>query len=72
MNQGEALGGAEASLAGEADKLGDTAALDTEHVDVTNLGGGRDELGEIIGHSSLLVIPRLVLDCQRSKKMAIR
>ena len=63
VEQGETLGRAEASLAGGADKLGDVSALDTEHGDVGNLRGGRDELDEIIRHFPLLVIPRLVLDC---------
>ena len=72
MERGETLGGAEAGLAGGADKLGDVSALDTEHGDVGNLRWERDELSEIIRHFPLLVIPRLVLDCQRSQKMAIR
>ena len=48
VDQGEALGGAEACHAGVADELGDVSALDTEHGNVANLGGGMDELGEII------------------------
>ena len=69
MLQGKSLGGAEAGLAGGTDKLRDASALLTEHGDATKLGGGRDELGEIIGHIPLLAISLLVLDFQRSKKM---
>ena len=69
MEQGEALRGAGAGLAGGADNLRDASALHTEHGDATKLGGGRDELGEIIGHIPLLAIPLLVLDFQKSKMM---
>ena len=67
MEQGKSLGGAEAGLAGGTDKLRDASALLTEHGDATKLEGGRDELAEIIRH-----FPCLVLDFQRSKKMAVR
>ena len=72
MLQGKSLGGAEAGLARGTDKLRDASALLTEHGDATKLEGGRDELAEIIRHFSLFAIPLLVLDFQRSKKMAVR
>ena len=43
VERGETLGGAEAGLAGGADKLGDVSALDTEEGDVTKLGGVGNE-----------------------------
>ena len=73
MEQGKSLGGAEAGLAGgTADKLKDASTLLTEHGMLPSWKEGGMNWLRSSDIFPLFAITLLVLDFQRSKKMAVR